>query len=353
MGEQQELYMRRCIQLAKLGAGQVAPNPMVGAVLVYEDRIIGEGYHKKYGEAHAEVNCIASVKEADRKFIESSVLYVSLEPCAHYGKTPPCSDLIIRHKIPTVVIGCRDPFEQVNGKGIEKLKAAGIEVVSGILETESAELNKRFFTFHTKKRPYIILKWAQTANKKIASDSNNRLIITNKVTNRVVHKWRSEEAGILVGTNTIVADDPLLTNRLWTGNNPVRLVVDINLKLTQALKVFNPEAATVIFNGTKSTIISGMPAVNGTYYYHVNKNQNLPEQIAAGCYRLGIESILIEGGAKLLQSFIDVCLLDEARIITNKQMIIEDGLDAPVLHNMHRIHTETCSPPDEVEFSYN
>src|SRR6478609_11528115 len=190
MGEQQELYMRRCIQLAKLGAGQVAPNPMVGAVLVYEDRIIGEGYHKKYGEAHAEVNCIASVKEADRKFIESSVLYVSLEPCAHYGKTPPCSDLIIRHKIPTVVIGCRDPFEQVNGKGIEKLKAAGIEVVSGILETESAELNKRFFTFHTKKRPYIILKWAQTANKKIASDSNNRLIITNKVTNRVVDNWR-------------------------------------------------------------------------------------------------------------------------------------------------------------------
>ena len=203
--------MHRCIQLAKLGAGYVAPNPMVGAVLVQRDRIIGEGYHQQYGGPHAEVNCIASVNETDKDLISASTLYVSLEPCSHFGKTPPCADMIIKHKIPKVVIGSRDPSKEVNGKGIEKLKAAGVEVEVGILENECKTLNRRFFIFNTQHRPYIILKWAQTADHKIAGITDERLFISSEVTNRLVHKWRSEEASILVGTNTALYDDPELT----------------------------------------------------------------------------------------------------------------------------------------------
>ena len=263
--------MERCLQLAKLGAGHVAPNPMVGSVLVYENRIIGEGYHRKYGEAHAEVNCIASIDDQDIQFIERSTLYVSLEPCAHYGKTPPCSDLIIRKKIPRVLIGCRDPFKEVNGKGIEKLEAAGVNVVTGILEKNCKELNRRFFIFHTKKRPYIILKWAQTSDKKIAVNSDKPLKISNEFTNRLVHKWRSEEAAILVGTNTALADDPLLTNRLWSGKNPVRLVIDKELKLPAGAKIFNIDAPTVVFNLYKSTINTELS--NEVYYYKIEKTR--------------------------------------------------------------------------------
>src|ERR1043165_7764024 len=224
-----EKYMYRCLELAKLGAGNVAPNPMVGAVLVHHDRIIGEGYHQKYGEAHAEPNCIQhAVDNGHSDLISVSTLYVSLEPCVHFGKTPPCADLIIKNKIAKVVIGCRDPFREVNtdavgqGKGIEKLKNAGIEVEFGILAKECSELNKRFLGFHTQHRPYIILKWAQTLNHKIAGHGNDRLRITNDFTNRIVHKWRSEEASILAGTNTAFTDDPELTTRMWPGKNPVR-----------------------------------------------------------------------------------------------------------------------------------
>ncbi len=326
-----ELYMQRCIQLAKLGAGNVAPNPMVGAVLVYEDRIIGEGYHQKYGEAHAEVNCIASVQTADRQFIEKSTLYVSLEPCAHFGKTPPCSDLIIRQKIPKVVIGSRDPFKEVDGKGIEKLKASGIEVITGVLQDACKNLNKRFFTFHTKQRSYIILKWAQTANKKIATNDNKRLIISNSITNKLVHKWRFEEASILVGTHTAAVDDPLLTNRLWTGRNPVRLVIDKNLRLPSSLKIFNNKSPVIIFNYEKQTHEPDNSGnlTNHVYYFKIEKNKSLVQQIANACYQLNLQSILVEGGAKLLQSFIDEKLFDEIRIITNKDLIIDEGLSAP------------------------
>ncbi|MCW3111664.1 MAG: diaminohydroxyphosphoribosylaminopyrimidine deaminase [Segetibacter sp.] len=190
--------MNRCLQLARLGAGHVAPNPIVGSVLVYEDRIIGEGYHQEYGKAHAEVNCISSVRDENKELIEKSVIYVSLEPCAHFGKTPPCADLIIKHKIKVVVVGCRDPFEQVDGKGIEKLENAGITVIKGVLENDCKDLNKRFFTFHTKKRPYIILKWAQSKNHKIANADFSRVLNSNAYSNRLVHKWRSEEACIMV-----------------------------------------------------------------------------------------------------------------------------------------------------------
>src|SRR5215207_8983700 len=225
-----EIYMHRCLELARLGSGSVAPNPMVGAVLVYKDMIIGEGYHQQYGEAHAEVNCLNSVRPEHQHLIEQSTLYVSLEPCAHYGKTPPCADLIIQKKIPEVVVGCCDPFIQVNGKGIEKLQSAAVNVTIGVLEEECKQLNKRFFGFHTVQRPYVILKWAQTADGKVAGNDYGRKRISNQQTNRIVHKWRSEETTVVVGTNTALYDDPALTTRLWAGKNPVRIVVDMHMR---------------------------------------------------------------------------------------------------------------------------
>ena len=244
--------MNRCLQLAELAAGNVSPNPMVGAVLVYEDKIIGEGYHEKYGEAHAEVNYINSVKENQEHFIDKSTLYVSLEPCAHYGKTPPCADLIIKNNIKKVIIGCKDIYKEVAGRGIKKLQDAGVETVTGVLEKACFELNKRFFTFHERYRPYIILKWAQSVNGKTGAKNSDRLLISNDYTNRLVHKWRSEEASILIGTNTALKDNPSLTTRLWQGKNPVRIIIDRELQLPSKLNVFNNESKTIIFNLIKN-----------------------------------------------------------------------------------------------------
>jgi diaminohydroxyphosphoribosylaminopyrimidine deaminase/5-amino-6-(5-phosphoribosylamino)uracil reductase len=325
--------MSRCIQLARLGVGNVAPNPMVGAVLVYEDKIIGEGYHQKFGEAHAEVNCINSVTHQDKNRIEKSTIYVSLEPCAHYGKTPPCSDLIIQTKIRKVVVGCQDIYKEVAGKGIEKLRNAGVEVVSGILENECKELNKRFFTFHQKQRPYIILKWAQSANGKIGSKDSERILISNDYSNRLVHKWRSEEAAILVGTNTVLKDDPSLTTRLWKGNNPVRIVIDKELKIPSSFKVFNEEAKAIIFNLSKNS------ATKNTRFIKLDK-ENFIKELLDSLYKNEIQSVLIEGGAKTLQSFIDSGLWDEARIITNETMVVEEGINAPQMKNFTMIHRE-------------
>ena len=322
-----EQYMQRCLQLAALGAGLVAPNPMVGAVLVYDNRIIGQGYHEKFGEAHAEVNCINSVAEADKNFIGQSTLYVSLEPCAHFGKTPPCADLIIENEIPNVIIGCSDIFEKVAGKGIEKLKAAGVHVTVDILKTECLELNKRFFIFHKKKRPYIILKWAQSSDGKIGGTNGERIFISNEFTNRLVHKWRAEEAAILVGTNTALQDDPALTARLWPGNHPVRLVIDTSLKLPLHLKLFDGTVKTILFNFSKQA------EEDNLVYYKLKKEENIPKKIATALYSLNILSVIVEGGAKLLQSFIDAGFWDEARVITNSNLIIGEGLDAPVLKN--------------------
>ena len=317
--------MHRCLELAKLGVGYVAPNPMVGAVLVYEDRIIGEGYHKQYGGPHAEVNCINSVNQQDKDKISSSVLYVSLEPCSHFGKTPPCTDLIIANQIPEVVVGCRDPFKEVDGKGIEKLNVAGIRVVYGILEKECRQLNKRFFTFHTKHRSYIVLKWAETADGKIAADGINRLLISNEQTNRLVHKWRSEEASILVGTNTVLLDDPELTTRNWNGPSPIRLAIDMDLKLPSTLKIFNDKQRTIIFNTIKHE-------ENGKLsYYQVTEDVNVVHQIVNALYQMKIQSVIVEGGARLLQSFIDEGMWDEIRVIKNEELIINNGLAAPEL----------------------
>jgi diaminohydroxyphosphoribosylaminopyrimidine deaminase / 5-amino-6-(5-phosphoribosylamino)uracil reductase len=329
-----EKYILRCIELAKKGAGYVAPNPMVGAVLVYNEKIIGEGWHQQYGEAHAEVNCINAVKQEYKQLIAQSTLYVSLEPCAHTGKTPPCTNLIIANKIPRVVIGCRDTYKEVDGKGIKQLQDAGVELAVGVLEKECKDLNERFFTFHTKQRPYIILKWAQSANGKIANKDLSRVFITNELTNRLVHKWRSEEAAILIGTNTAQFDDPSLTTRLWPGPSPVRLAVDMNLSLPQTLNVFNQEVSTIIFNTKKHDL-------DGTvYYYKVNDEENLVKQICDALYKLNLQSLIVEGGAKLLQSFIAEKLFDEIRVIENEELIIPGGLPAPELPNVRLLRKE-------------
>ncbi|MCX6319654.1 MAG: bifunctional diaminohydroxyphosphoribosylaminopyrimidine deaminase/5-amino-6-(5-phosphoribosylamino)uracil reductase RibD [Bacteroidetes bacterium] len=325
--------MQRCIALAKKGAGYVAPNPLVGAVLMYQDRIIGEGWHKQYGQAHAEVNCIEdAINNGFAAQIAESTLYVTLEPCAHFGKTPPCADLIIRHRIPRVVIGCRDPFPAVNGKGIEKLQAAGMEVIVGVLEAECRELNKRFFCFHEKKRPYIILKWAQTADGFIAplpaADKGipaERWLISNEISNRLVHRWRSEEAAILVGTNTALWDDPALTNRLWPGPSPVRLVVDMDRRLPATLRIFNGDVKTIVFNAGKSA------EEGNTTYYQLNKNEPLIPQLLQALYQLQLQSVLVEGGATLLRSFIEANAWDEARVLTAMDMRKGSGLAAPEL----------------------
>ena len=322
-----ETYMHRCLQLAKQGAGNVAPNPMVGSVLVYKNLIIGEGYHQKYGQAHAEVNCINSVSKANKSLICKSTLYVSLEPCAHFGKTPPCADLIIKNSIPNVVIACRDSYGEVDGKGIQKLQQAGINVTVGILEKEALELNKRFFTFHTKKRPYIILKWAQSIDAKIANEDFGAVKISADVTNRLVHKWRSEEAAIMVGTNTALQDDPSLTTRLWQGNDAIRIVIDRQLKLPSTLHIFDGTVKTIVFNDVKNDTI------NGVQYYKISSEENQIPEILHALYKLNIQSLLVEGGTKLLQSFIDSNFWDEARVITNEKLTIGNGVQAPLLFN--------------------
>jgi diaminohydroxyphosphoribosylaminopyrimidine deaminase/5-amino-6-(5-phosphoribosylamino)uracil reductase len=335
--------MRRCLRLAALGRGSVAPNPMVGSVLVHEGRIIGEGWHREYGQAHAEVNCIASVRVEDRPLIPYSTLYVSLEPCAHYGKTPPCASLILEQKIPRVVVGCRDPFGQVNGKGIEMLQSAGVEVVTGVLEDECRALNKRFFTFHTLHRPYVLLKWAQTADGKIANEDYSRVLISHEQSNRLVHKWRSEEMAILVGTNTALFDDPELTTRLWPGSNPTRLVVDMDLRLPSSLKLFNGSVRTIVFNKHRHD------EKDNVSWYQVTDDVSLAAQVMNALYQLKIQSVMIEGGAYLLQSFIDEGVWDEARIITNEGLVLGNGLPAPVLKNYRIVASEKLGP-DGISF---
>lgn len=345
--------MYRCLELAKLGAGEVAPNPMVGAVLVYNDQIIGEGYHQKYGEAHAEPNCIRqAVDNGHRELISQSTLYVSLEPCVHFGKTPPCADLIIKNKIPRVMIGCRDPFKEGNGrpnnevgqeKGVEKLKNAGIAVEPGILEDQCKELNRRFLVFHTQHRPYIILKWAQTSNHKIAGQGSDRLYITNDFTNRIVHKWRSEEASILIGTNTAFTDDPELTTRMWPGKNPTRLVVDMDLKLPSQLKIFDGQVRTIVFNAMKHQDNGNLS------FYQVTEDMSLVHQIANALYQLKILSVMVEGGAKLLQTFIDESMWDEARVVTNEELTVNEGLNAPRFTSALKMGQEKMFT-DKIEF---
>lgn len=328
--ERHDIYMNRCLQLAVLGSGYVAPNPMVGAVLVHEGRIIGEGYHQVFGGAHAEVNCINNAKQQFGDKISEATLYVSLEPCAHFGKTPPCADLIINNRIPKVVIGCSDIFDEVNGKGIEKLLSAGISVINGVLRSEAIELNKAFFTFHSKKRPYVILKWAETADGFIASDYDERLLISNEYSNRLVHQWRSACSTILVGANTAIKDDPLLDNRLWFGKKPQKVIIDPQLKTSTGLKLFRQGDGVIVFN----TIKEGK---EGNIDYLKISKDNMVQEVLHRMYQLQIQSVLIEGGQKILELFIESGLWDEARVIRNTDLFIGRGMVTPILANSQQL----------------
>ena len=314
--------MSRCLQLAELGAGYVAPNPMVGAVLVYNNVIIGEGYHRQYGAAHAEVNCINAVPEEHKKNIAESTLYVSLEPCAHFGKTPPCADLIIRQKIPRVVIGCRDLFAKVNGQGIKKLKDAGIDVQEGILEEAAKELNKRFFCFHQQHRPYIILKWAQTADGFIAGKNYEPMAISNAFTNRWVHRMRARNAAIMIGTRTALADEPSLTARHWPGNNPVRIVIDKQLQIPETAALYSNNAPVFILNEIKEE------KKGHIQFFKLRPGENILLQLNRFLYEQDINSVLVEGGSVLLQSFIAADIWDEAFCITNTDKRTGTGIAA-------------------------
>jgi len=317
-----EIFMKRCIELASKAIGHVSPNPLVGSVIVYQGKIIGEGYHQNYGKAHAEVNAIASVK--DKSLLPKSTLYVNLEPCAHFGKTPPCANLIIEHKIPKVVIGSVDCFSEVSGKGIDRMKKAGIEVVVGALEKESRELNKRFFTFHEKKRPYIILKWAESKDGYIAPKNQTAPFwMTSSESKKLVHEWRVEETAILVGRVTAEKDNPSLTVREVEGKNPIRIVIDKDLKLSTDLNLFNNDAKTIVFNSIKSE-------ENDTNQFIKIDFNYLIKSILKELYKLNIQSIIIEGGSKTLQSFIDATMWDESRVFTTNK-ILDEGVKSPII----------------------
>ena len=318
--------MHRCIELAQNGAGNVSPNPMVGAIVVYDDKVLGEGYHQRYGEAHAEVNAINAVK--DKSLLSKATIYVSLEPCVHFGKTPPCSDLIIESKIPNAVIGCRDSYTEVDGKGIEKLRKAGVNVIFGVLEKDCLDLNKRFFTFHEKKRPYIILKWAQSQDgfmDKIRTDTCPTINwITHPNTKQLTHKWRSEEDAILIGKNTAISDNPELTTRAVDGKNPIRIVIDRKLELSKDLKIFNTVAKTIILNELKNE-------GNESILYRKLLFESFFDDLWEICAENDITSLIIEGGAFTLNQFIEKDLWDEARVLTGNPLFVE-GVIAPQLN---------------------
>jgi len=317
------IFMQRCLELALLGMGDVAPNPMVGCIIVYNGVIIGEGYHQKFGGPHAEVNAINSVRHPE--LLLQSTLYVSLEPCAHYGKTPPCTDLIIEHQIPRVVIGTVDPFVPVAGKGIERMRKAGIEVKVGLLEAECRQLNRRFFTFHEKKRPYILLKWAQTLDGFIDTDRTETLHptwITNSLAKRLVHKQRSEESAILIGTNTAEFDNPALTVREWAGNQPIRLVIDRTGRLKFSLHLFDNKILSWVFTEIET------PDSENLKYITLDFDRNILPQLLSELYKRDILSVIVEGGSKLLNSFLESDLWDEAFVYTGNQFFGR-GVAAP------------------------
>ena len=319
--------MLRCIDLAKNGLGSTYPNPLVGSVVVYNNKIIGEGWHQKAGEAHAEVKAINSVK--DKSLLSKSTIYVNLEPCSHWGKTPPCADLIVKMKIKNVVIGTVDFNGKVHGKGILHLQKNGCNVKVGVLEKECRELNKRFFTFHQKNRPYIILKWAETKDGFIFQERNNKnkepIWISNVYSLKLVHKWRTEEQAILVGTNTAINDNPKLNARNYFGKSPIRVIIDRGLKIPKDFNLYDGELETIIFTEKdKSSEIKKL------IFQKINFSKNVVKQICDVLYEKDIQSIIIEGGTKTLQSFIDENIWDEARVFVGDS-IFETGLKSPDL----------------------
>lgn len=322
--------MQRCLELAAKGLGKVASNPMVGCVIVYEDNIMAEGYHEFYGGPHAEPNAIKQISD---ELLKKCTLYVNLEPCSHYGKTPPCADLIISKGIKKVVIGNLDSNPLVSGKGIQKLKEAGIEVEYGILDKECRELNKRFFTFHEKKRPYIILKWAQTQDGFISHwplpENKEDNWITDKESKKLVHQWRTEEQAILIGYNTLIADNPYLTTRLVEGKNPVRLIMSRKFDLPSDLNIFKKDAKTIVFNSEKNEVKDNVEFVKIDWNHKV-------KQIFDYCYQQNISSIIIEGGTNTIYNFMNLNAWDEARVFVNPTKKFEHGISAPeiMLNNL-------------------
>lgn len=332
--ETHKRYMQRCLDLAKNGLGTTYPNPLVGSVIVYKGKIIGEGWHQKAGEPHAEVNAIHAVK--DKSLLHESTLYVNLEPCSHYGKTPPCADLIVKMQIKNVVIGTIDYNSQVHGKGVERLKQNGCNVKVGVLEKECKALNKRFFTFHQKRRPYIILKWAETKDGYIFPEEKHHkkepVWISNLYALQLVHKWRTEEQSILVGTNTVLNDNPKLNARHYFGNSPIRIAVDRDLKIPGNYNFYDGELETIIFTEKDAA---------KTCLHKIDFTKNVIKQILEVLYNKGVQSLIVEGGAKTLSSFIEDDVWDEARVFVSENYF-KGGIKAPYFNGKPIGQTQTC-----------
>jgi len=336
---QHEYFLKRCLELAQLGAGQVSPNPMVGSIIVHDGKIIGEGYHMAFGDVHAEVNAVKDVFDKHtnaQHLLKKSTIYVNLEPCSHYGKTPPCADLIISHEIPKAVIGCRDPFPVINGKGIEKLKDAGIEVIENILTEECYNFNRRFFTRIIKQRPYIILKWAETANGFFAPLDGSQKWISSAESKQLVHSWRAEEDAVLIGKNTALADNPRLNVRECEGRNPIRIVIDPQLELPNELNVFDQSQHTIVFNQLKTDVIGN------TKYLEIENFDYLPQLMAYQLYLMDVQSLIVEGGKETLNTFINSGLWDEARVFVSP-LSWDEGILAPKIIN-NLIETKSIGP---------
>ncbi|MEQ8362437.1 MAG: bifunctional diaminohydroxyphosphoribosylaminopyrimidine deaminase/5-amino-6-(5-phosphoribosylamino)uracil reductase RibD [Cyclobacteriaceae bacterium] len=336
-----KFYMLRAMELAKNGIGHVSPNPLVGCVIVYEGKIIGEGWHGKYGEAHAEVNAVNAV--ADKSILNGAAVYVNLEPCAHTGKTPPCADLLVKHKVKRVVIANVDPNPLVAGKGIAKLKDAGVEVLTGVLEEAGRELNKRFFTFLKHKRPFVILKWAQTSDGFIARENFDSKWISNEYSRKLVHKWRTEEDSILVGYNTALYDNPKLTARDWTGRNPVRIVIDPKLNLDPRLHLLDGTSLTICYNTLRQDN-------KGNVVYHLLDQKHLFQDMLSDLFNRNIQSLLVEGGAQTIKNLLTDNVWDEARVFTSGQRF-ESGIKAPII-NQEAIGSEMIGD-DELSTYFN
>ncbi len=336
-----EIYMQRCIDLAQKASGKTYPNPLVGCVIVHNDEIIGEGFHEKAGQPHAEINAINSVENPE--ILKESTIYVSLEPCAHFGKTPPCASKLVELGFKKVVIGTLDTHDKVNGKGKQILENAGIEVISGVLEKECRELNKRFFTFHQKRRPFIILKWAQSSDGFLDKDFKPTQI-GNPLTKQFVHQLRSQEHAILVGTNTALIDNPSLTTREIVGRNPVRILIDFDLKVPANFNIYNDDAETIVFNTVKETI-------EGRITFIKIEKKNFLENLMQKLFDHQIQSVIIEGGSFTLQQFIDQHLWDETIIIKNENLELLNGTKAPQF-NFEKLATKQFQD-NTIEFYKN
>ncbi|MFD1294486.1 bifunctional diaminohydroxyphosphoribosylaminopyrimidine deaminase/5-amino-6-(5-phosphoribosylamino)uracil reductase RibD [Lutibacter holmesii] len=342
-----EKYIKRCIELAKNGLGTTYPNPMVGSVIVLNDTIIGEGWHKKAGEPHAEVHAINAVK--DKSLLKNATIYVSLEPCSHFGKTPPCSNLIVEVGIKNVVIGVVDSNSKVSGKGVKYLEDNGCNVTVGVLENECFQLNKRFFTFHNEKRPFIILKWAETKDGFIdklrgENDEISPNWISNQCSQQFVHKMRAEEHAILVGTTTALNDNPSLTVRSWSGSNPIRVVIDRLAKIPSHYNLLNGNTKTIVFSEVKQHVNS----FENVIFEQVNFKEDILQQICEVLYKYEIQSVIIEGGKQTIQSFINANLWDEAFVFVGA-IAFKEGLEAPKLK---KVPSETIKISNDTLYMY-